>query len=36
MGKEVAAVFGSEYNIKITSPADMRIAQAFLAAGLAE
>lgn len=36
LGREVAAVFGSEFNIKITSPADMRIAEAFLAAGLAE
>lgn len=34
LGREVAAVYGSEFNMKITSPADMRIAEAFLAAGL--
>lgn len=36
LGREVAAVYGSELNIKITSPMDMRIAQALLAAGLME
>ena len=34
LGGEVAAVYGSEFNVKITSPADMRMAEAFLAAGL--
>ncbi len=36
MGGEVGAVLDSEYNIKITSPADLRLAEALLAAGLAE
>lgn len=36
LGQEVAAVYGSEYNIKITSPVDLKIAQAFLSAGLVE
>ena len=36
LGREVVAVFGSELNMKITSPADMRIAEAFMAAGLVE
>lgn len=34
LGREVAAVYGDEGNIKITTPADLRIARAFLAAGL--
>lgn len=33
---EVAAVYGSELNIKITSPVDLCIAQALLAAGLVD
>jgi 2-C-methyl-D-erythritol 4-phosphate cytidylyltransferase len=36
MGAEVAAVFGDESNIKITSPRDLKLAAALLAAGLAE
>lgn len=36
LGKDVAAVYGSEFNMKITSPADLRMAEAFLAAGLVE
>lgn len=36
MGHEVAAVYGSEFNIKITSPVDLKIAQAFLDAGIVE
>lgn len=36
MGVEVAAVYGSDLNMKITSPTDYRIAQALLAAGLVE
>ncbi|MCC8189813.1 MAG: 2-C-methyl-D-erythritol 4-phosphate cytidylyltransferase [Planctomycetes bacterium] len=35
MGGEVAAVYGSEINVKITTPADLRLAEAILAAGLA-
>ncbi len=35
LGREVAAVYGSEFNLKITSPADMRMAEAFMRAGLA-
>jgi 2-C-methyl-D-erythritol 4-phosphate cytidylyltransferase len=34
LGKDVTVVFGSEYNIKITTPADVRLAEALLAAGL--
>lgn len=34
LGREVAAVYGSEYNLKITSPTDMRMAEAFMKAGL--
>lgn len=36
LGHEVAAVFGDECNLKLTSPRDLRIAEAFLAAGLVE
>lgn len=36
LGHEVAAVYGSEYNMKITSPADMKIAQALLSCGFVE
>lgn len=34
LGRGVAAVLGDECNLKITSPRDMRIAEAYLAAGL--
>ncbi len=34
MGGTVGAVLDSEYNIKITSPSDLRLAEALLAAGL--
>lgn len=34
MGREVAAVYGNEFNIKITSPNDLKLAEALLAAGL--
>lgn len=34
LGQEVAAVYGHELNMKITSPADLRIAEALLTAGL--
>ncbi len=34
MGMEVAAVMGSDFNLKITTPADMKLAAALLAAGL--
>lgn len=36
LGHEVAAVYGSEFNIKITTPTDIKIAEAFLSAGLVE
>ncbi|MCL2000807.1 MAG: 2-C-methyl-D-erythritol 4-phosphate cytidylyltransferase, partial [Planctomycetes bacterium] len=36
LGREVAAVATDELNLKITSPLDMKIAQALLAAGLVE
>ncbi|MDR3078324.1 MAG: 2-C-methyl-D-erythritol 4-phosphate cytidylyltransferase [Planctomycetota bacterium] len=36
MGAEVAAVYGDELNLKITSAADLRLAQVLLAAGMAE
>lgn len=35
MGVEVAAVLGNEFNMKITTPSDMKLAGALLAAGLA-
>lgn len=34
LGKEVAAVYGSEFNMKITSPDDLKIAEVMMAAGL--
>ncbi|MDR1612484.1 MAG: 2-C-methyl-D-erythritol 4-phosphate cytidylyltransferase [Planctomycetota bacterium] len=34
LGREVAAVFGDELNIKITSPRDLRLAEALLKEGL--
>lgn len=34
LGQEVVAVYGHELNMKITSPADLRVAEALLAAGL--
>lgn len=34
MGREVAAVYGDECNLKITTPMDLKIARAFLNAGL--
>ena len=34
LGREVAAVYGDEFNIKITTGNDLRMAEAFLAAGL--
>lgn len=36
LGREVAAVFGDECNLKLTSPRDLRVAEAYLAAGLVE
>lgn len=36
MGREVAAVLGDEFNIKITEPADLKIADAFMSAGLVD
>ena len=36
LGAEVAAVYGEELNLKITSAADLRLAQVLLAAGMAE
>lgn len=36
LGREVAAVFGDELNIKITSPRDLRIVEALLRAGLVD
>lgn len=36
IGHEVAAVFGDECNIKLTSPRDIAVAQALMAAGLVE
>ncbi|MCC8108115.1 MAG: 2-C-methyl-D-erythritol 4-phosphate cytidylyltransferase [Planctomycetes bacterium] len=36
MGAEVAAVLDGDFNIKITSPTDLRLAEALLAAGLVE
>ncbi len=35
-GKEVAVVLGEEYNLKITTPRDLRMAEALLAAGVVE
>lgn len=34
LGREVAAVYGNELNMKITSPNDLKVAEALLAAGL--
>ena len=36
LGREVAAVYGDEYNIKITTSKDLGLADALLAAGLVE
>jgi 2-C-methyl-D-erythritol 4-phosphate cytidylyltransferase len=36
LGYEVAAVHDDAFNLKITSPADLRLAKALLAAGLVE
>lgn len=36
MGHEVAAVLGNEFNLKITTPSDMKLAGALLAAGLVD
>lgn len=36
LGREVAAVYGDECNLKITSPRDLKIAAAYLEAGLVE
>ncbi len=36
LGREVAAVYADERNMKITSPMDLRIAQVLLAAGVVE
>ena len=36
LGREVAAVLGDEFNLKITTPKDLRLAEALLAAGLVE
>ncbi len=36
LGKEVAAVFGSEHNMKITTPADLRLAEILLANGIVD
>ena len=36
LGHEVAAVHDGAYNLKITSPADLRLAKALLAAGLVD
>jgi 2-C-methyl-D-erythritol 4-phosphate cytidylyltransferase len=35
LGAGVTALYGSEMNLKITSPADLRLARAILEAGLA-
>ncbi len=36
LGKEVAAVYGNDLNMKITTPADVRMAEVLLAAGLVQ
>ena len=36
LGREVAAVLGDEFNLKITTPKDLRLAETLLAAGLVE
>lgn len=36
MGRPVVAVYGDEYNIKITTKRDLKLAEAFLAAGLVD